>query len=96
MNDERWWSDFQRFDAEDQRFFSEFLTGEDDVVEGAAEGPRLTLRPFMRVVNETVEKYVQRGFLKEVDEVMVNEFLEMIRASLKGSNPANSGYPRKL
>ena len=94
MNDERWWSDFQRFDAEDQQFFSEFLAGEDDVTEGAAEGPRLTLRPFMRVVNETVEKYVQRGFLKEVDEVMVNEFLETIRA--KGFDPSEFGLSEEV
>ena len=94
MNDERWWSDFQRFDAEDQEFFAEFLTSEDDVTEGDGESPRLTLRPFMRVVNEMVEKYVQKGFLKEVDEVMVNEFLETIRS--KGFDPSEFGLTEEV
>jgi hypothetical protein len=28
--------DFQRFDAEDQQFFEEFLAGEDELIEGGA------------------------------------------------------------
>src|SRR5207245_2790866 len=78
LNDERWWADFQRFDAEDQQFFEEFFAGEEEIIEGEGGAPRVSLRPFMKVLNETVEKYVQKGFLKGVDEVMVQDLLETI------------------
>lgn len=94
LNDERWWEDFQRFDAEDQQFFAEFLAGEEELIEDEGTGPRLTLRPFMRVLNETVEHYVQKGFLKEVDEVMVQDLLDTIRA--KGFEPSEFGLTEEM
>jgi superfamily II DNA or RNA helicase len=94
LNDERWWEDFRRFDAEDQQFFAEFFAGEEEVSEGEAAGQRLTLRPFMRVLNETVEKYVQKTFLKEVDEVMVQDLLDTIRS--KGFEPSEFGLTEEM
>lgn len=94
LNDERWWEDFRRFDSEDQQFFAEFLAGEEQIVEGEGPRPRLTLRPFMRVLNETVEKYVQKGFLTQVDEVMVQDILNTIRA--KGFEPSEFGLSEEM
>ena len=57
LNDERWWEDFRRFDTDDQQFFAEFLAGEEQIIEGDGPRPRLTLRPFIRVLNwKTVTK----------------------------------------
>ena len=94
LNDERWWEDFKRFDAEDQQFFAEMLAGEEQILEGEAAGQRLTLRPFMRVLNETVEKYVKRAFLKEVDEVMVQDLMDTIRS--KGFEPSEFGLTEEM
>jgi DNA repair protein RadD len=88
LNDERWWTDFTNFDREDQQFVSEYLTGTDEVIDDGS-GPRLTLRPFMRVLNETIDKYVQKGFLKEVNQQMVLDILDTIRG--KGFDPLEFG-----
>lgn len=93
LNDERWWSDFQRFDEGDQQFFAEFLAGDEETIEGEGE-KRLSLRPFMRVLNETVESYIQRSFLREVDEVMVREFMDTIRS--KGFDPSEFGLTEEV
>ena len=95
LNDERWWSDFRRFDAEDQQFFAEFLADDEELVEdGDGSNPRLTLRPFMKVLNETVEMYIQRGFLQEVDQMMVDDLLSTIRA--KGFDPSEFGLTEEM
>lgn len=95
LNDERWWSDFQNFDREDQKFVSEYLTGTAEVIDdGGGAGPRLTLRPFMRVLNETIDKYVQKGFLKEVNKQMVLEFLDTMRS--KGFDPLEFGLTEEM
>jgi DNA repair protein RadD len=89
LNDERWWTDFTKFDRDDQLFFAEYLgTGESEISE--TEGsPRLTLRPFMRVLNESVQRYIQKGFLTEVDMVGVQRILVEIRNA--GFDPLEFG-----
>src|SRR5205085_1146062 len=68
LNDERWWGDFTDFDKDDQAFFHEYLQGELEI-EGEGEGfPRMTLRPFMRVLHEVVESYQRKGYLKAIDD----------------------------
>jgi DNA repair protein RadD len=96
LNDGRWWDDFTNFDDEDADFFKEYLAGneEGETVEGGGGQPRLTLRPFMRVLTETVDKYVQRAFLKEVDETMVSEILDTIRG--KGYDPLEFGLTAEM
>jgi hypothetical protein len=94
LNDERWWSDFQNFDREDQKFVSEYLTGTAEVIDESGGGPRLTLRPFMRVLNETIDKYVQKGFLKEVNKQMVLDLLDTIRE--KGFDPLEFGLTEEV
>lgn len=94
LNDERWWTDFTKFDRADQQFFAEYLGGEDREVESSASSPRLTLRPFMRVLNETVAKYVKRGFLNGVDATMVRELVETIRS--KGFDPTEFGLTEEM
>jgi DNA repair protein RadD len=93
LNDERWWTDFQRFDEGDQLYFAEFLSETDEIIEGEGER-RLSLRPFMKVLNETVETYIQKSFLREVDEVMVREFLDTIRS--KGFEPSEFGLSEEV
>jgi superfamily II DNA or RNA helicase len=94
MNDERWWNDFTNFDKEDQEFFREYLQGELDV-EGSGDGsPRMTLRPFMRVLNEIVESYQRKGFLKKIDEVMVGDLFDAIRE--KGFEPTEFGLTEEI
>ena len=90
LNDDRWWKDFTKFDTADGDFFREYLAGNAEVLSDA-EGstPRMTLRPFMRVLNETVEKYIQTAYLKTVDRVMVDELVDAIRA--KGFEPEEFG-----
>jgi superfamily II DNA or RNA helicase len=89
LNDERWWTDFTNFDRDDQLFFAEYLgSGGSEIAE--TEGtPRLTLRPFMRVLNESVQRYIQKGFLKEVDKVGVQRILLEIRNA--GFDPLEFG-----
>lgn len=95
LNDERWWEDFKRFDAGDQLFFSEFLSdGDDTTIEESGPTPRMTLRPFMRVLNETIEEYVQKGFLTKIDEVLAQELLDAIRA--KGFDPGEFGLTPEI
>lgn len=62
LNDERWWEDFRNFDKEDQTLFADILNSGDETREGTRETPRLTLRPFMHVLNETIDKYVQQSY----------------------------------
>lgn len=95
LNDERWWEDFKKFDSGDQLFFSEFLNaGEETTIEESGATPRMTLRPFMRVLNETIEAYVQKGFLTKIDEVLAQELLDTIRA--KGFDPGEFGLTPEL
>jgi superfamily II DNA or RNA helicase len=101
LNDERWWEDFTNFDKVDQQFFAEYLAGDGDealiVSEDAEAGertPRMTLRPFMRVLNETVNSYLQRGYLTEINETMIQELFETIRA--KGFDPSEFGLTEEM
>lgn len=93
LNDERWWKDFTNFDKDDQQFFREFLEGEETTEEGAG-GPRLSLRPFMRVLNEVVESYRKRGYLKRIDDVMIRDLFETIRQ--KGFEPSEFGLTEEV
>lgn len=95
LNDERWWDDFTNFDKEDQHFFAQYLGSEavESVID--EEGtPRLTLRPFMKVLNETVESYARKGYLKEVDSRMVEEVLNIIRS--RGFDPLEFGLTEEM
>jgi superfamily II DNA or RNA helicase len=94
LNDERWWNDFTNFDKDDQEFFSEYLQGELEV-DGEGDGsPRLTLRPFMRVLYEVVENYQRKGYLKKIDEVMVGDLFKAIRE--KGFEPTEFGLTEDI
>jgi DNA repair protein RadD len=88
LNDERWWKDFTDFDKDDQEFFREYLEG-GEATEEVAGGPRVSLRPFMRVLSEVVESYQKRGYLKRIDEVMIRDLFETIRQ--KGFEPSEFG-----
>ena len=95
LNDERWWEDFRQFDKEDQQFFEELAAGEDVTEEGTGErSPRMTLRPFMRILNETVRKYVHKTFLREIDDTMVTEVLTTIRNA--GFDPSEFGLDEHM
>lgn len=94
LNDDRWWSDFTDFDKDDQEFFQEYLQDEVEI-EGEGESkPRMTLRPFMKVLNEVVESYQKRGFLKKIDEVMVGDLFDTIRE--KGFEPSEFGLTEDI
>lgn len=94
LNDERWWEDFRQFDKEDQQFFEE-LTEEEVERDGTGERtPRMTLRPFMRILNETVRKYVQKTFLREIDDTMVNQVMTTIRNA--GFDPSEFGLDEQM
>ena len=90
LNDERWWTDFTAFDKDDQEFFRDYLQDneEEEVPEGTAH-PRMTLRPFMRVLQEIVESYRKLGYLKKIDDVMIRDLFEAIRE--KGFEPSEFG-----
>jgi len=96
LNDERWWKDFTNFDKNDQQYFAEYLGGgaAEQTVTESRTSPRLTLRPFMHVLNETVEKYLQKGFLKEIDESMVTHVLDTIRGH--GFDPIEFGLTEEM
>ncbi len=95
MNDERWWDDFTNFDKEDQQFFAQYLGSEagESVIDEEGS-PRMSLRPFMRVLNETVDNYSKKGFLKEIDSVMVDEVLNIIRS--RGFDPLEFGLTEDM
>lgn len=93
MNDERWWEDFKQFDKEDQQLFAE-LAGGEETEESGERSPRMTLRPFMRVLNETVHKYVQKTFLNEIDDTMVSEVMTTIRNA--GFDPSEFGLDEQM
>ncbi len=94
LNDERWWSDFTEFDKDDQEFFHEYLQGELEI-DGEGEGsPRMTLRPFMRVVREVVENYQRKGYLKKIDDVMISDLFNTIRE--KGFEPSEFGLTEEI
>jgi superfamily II DNA or RNA helicase len=94
LNDERWWEDFRLFDKEDQQFFEE-LGADEEAEEGSGErSPRMTLRPFMRILNETVRKYVQKAFLREIDQTMVTEVITTIRNA--GFDPSEFGLDEQM
>jgi len=78
LNDERWWNEFTLFDKQDQQFFHEMMTGAQAVVDDE-KGPRMTLRPFMRVLNEAITEYAVKGYLKQVDEGLIEQFKETVR-----------------
>lgn len=77
MNDERWWNEFTQFDSRDQQFFKELGAGVS--MEGEERGgPRLTLRPFMNVVNETISEYAMKGFLRVIDSALLDQFKKAV------------------
>lgn len=94
LNDERWWSDFTNFDKDDQEFFHEYLQGELEVDSEGDASPRMTLRPFMRVLNEVVESYHRKGYLKKIDDVMIGDLFNTIRE--KGFEPTEFGLTEEL
>lgn len=94
LNDERWWSDFTNFDKDDQEFFHEFLQGELEVDGEGEHSPRMTLRPFMRVLNEVVESYHRKGYLKKIDDVMIGDLFATIRE--KGFEPTEFGLSEEI
>ncbi|MCY4641144.1 MAG: DEAD/DEAH box helicase family protein [Gammaproteobacteria bacterium] len=94
LNDERWWSDFTNFDKDDQEFFHEYLQGELEVEGEGDSSPRLTLRPFMRVLNEVVESYQRQGYLKKIDDVMIGDLFDTIRD--KGFEPTEFGLTEEI
>ncbi|MCY4284692.1 MAG: DEAD/DEAH box helicase family protein [Thiotrichales bacterium] len=96
LNDDRLWDDFKNFDKDDKEFFQEYLQDVDDLeIDGDGNAqPQLTLRPFMRVLSETVENYQKQGYLNFVDDVMINDFFETIRA--KGFEPSEFGVTEDM
>ena len=92
LNDDRFWNDFTNFDSDDQEFFREYLQGH--ILSESDGRGRLTLRPFMRVLNEVVEQYRQRGYLKKVDDVMVDNVLMSIREN--GFDPIELGLTKEM
>ena len=94
LNDERWWGDFTNFDKEDRQFFEDYFQGELDVDGDGTASPRMTLRPFMRVLNEVVESYQRKGYLKKIDEVMVSDLFNAIRE--KGFEPTEFGLTEEI
>ena len=95
LNDERWWKDFTNFDRDDQEFFQEYLQQGELEVEGEGDGsPRLTLRPFMRVLSEVVQSYQQQGYLKKIDAVMIQDCFDTIRE--KGFEPTEFGLTEEM
>ena len=94
LNDERWWGDFTNFDKDDQEFFQEYLQGELEVEGEGDESPRLTLRPFMRVLNEVVQSYQRQGYLKKIDDVMIRDLFDTIRE--KGFEPTEFGLTEEM
>jgi superfamily II DNA or RNA helicase len=95
LNDERWWEDFTNFDREDQQFFAQYLgSAVENAIIDEEGSPRLTLRPFMRVLNETVEAYAKKGYLKEIDSAMVDEVLNIIRS--RGFDPLEFGLTEEM
>ena len=94
LNDERWWGDFTNFDKDDQEFFQEYLQGALEVDGDGDASPRLTLRPFMRVLNEVVENYQRQGYLKHIDDVMIGDLFDTIRR--KGFEPSEFGLTEDM
>ncbi|MDE0447180.1 MAG: DEAD/DEAH box helicase family protein [Spirochaetaceae bacterium] len=94
LNDERWWSDFTNFDKDDQEFFQEYLQGDLEVDGEGDASARLTLRPFMRVLNEVVENYQRQGYLKHIDDVMIGDLFDTIRK--KGFEPSEFGLTEDI
>ena len=94
LNDERWWDDFRNFDAEDKEFFSEYFACTEETVDEGVGKPRQTLRPFMRVLDETVHAYVQKGFLKEIDETLIREVMGALES--RGFHPAEFGLTEDM
>ena len=94
LNDERWWSDFTNFDKDDREFFQEYLQGAVEVDGEGDASPRLTLRPFMRVLNEVVENYHRQGYLKHIDDVMIGDLFDTIRK--KGFEPSEFGLTEDM
>lgn len=94
LNDERWWGDFTNFDKDDQEFFKEYFQEELEVEGEGESSPRMTLRPFMRVLNEVVESYHRSGYLKKIDDVMVGDLFATIRE--KGFDPSEFGLTEDM
>ncbi|MGH2567026.1 MAG: DEAD/DEAH box helicase, partial [Bacteroidota bacterium] len=94
LNDDRWWSDFTNFDKDDQEFFREYLQEELEVEGEGEASPRLSLRPFMRVLNEVVEHYQRKGYLQKIDDVMIGDLFDTIRE--KGFEPAEFGLTEDI
>src|SRR5581483_3888155 len=66
-------------DQRDQLYFDQLLA--DANMEATIQGEgskRLTLRPFMQVLNETINQYVVNGYLKKIDDTLIKKFMETI------------------
>ena len=94
LNDEKWWNDFTNFDRDDQEFFLEYLQEEMEFEGDGEDSPRMTLRPFMRVLNEIVESYQQKGYLKKIDAVLIGDLFQTIRD--KGFEPSEFGLTEEI
>ena len=94
LNDEKWWNDFTNFDRDDQEFFLEYLQEEMEFEGDGEDSPRMTLRPFMQVLNEIVESYQQKGYLKKIDAVLIGDLFQTIRD--KGFEPSEFGLTEEI
>jgi len=76
LNDERWWHEFTQFDKRDQGLLHDIISENDA---GAVKRGRLTLRPFMRVLNESIQQYSVKGYLRRIDQALIEQFKEEMR-----------------
>jgi hypothetical protein len=87
------WHEFTQFDKRDQAFFHELAASEEAIVDDG-KGPRLTLRPFMRVLNETIHEYAIKGYLKKVDKELIAQLTKSLREH--GYDPAEFGLTEEV
>jgi DNA repair protein RadD len=93
LNVERWWKELKNLDGGDQLFFEELANSDrsfeldpDDATQ------RRRFRPPMEVLQETIDRFVEVGFLPEARDALVDDVVHAL--TLRGIDLETLGLDR--
>jgi hypothetical protein len=96
LNVDKWWDELKELDKEDQEFYAELASADGERAlevrgEGAPES-RARFKPEMLVLEEEIQRFVERGFLPEDSRALVDDMVRMLE--LRGISLETMGLTR--
>lgn len=98
LNVDRWWDELREIDRDDQSFYEDIAHGQKDflneycILEKEEKATRRRFTPDMRVIEETIQHFIQERFLPEDTKVLVDDLIKVM--SLRGIDFETLGLSR--